>query len=72
MFSCSISKSAVTGGVEEINGMCILSQNIINEKIYLALWFWFMILFVIVGLQLVLRLATIGKLNMSLNTQYLN
>jgi len=58
--SCSISKSAVTGGVEEINGMCILSQNIINEKIYLALWFWFMILFVIVGLQLVLRLATIA------------
>jgi len=58
--SCTIMKGAVTGTAEPTNGMCILSQNIINEKIYLALWFWFMILFVIVGLQFFLRLATIA------------
>jgi len=58
--SCTISKGSITGAVEETNGMCILSQNIMNEKIFLALWFWFMILFVIVGLQFFLRLATIA------------
>ena len=49
--SCTLQQVGVTGAGKKINGMCILSQNIINEKIYLALWFWYMFLFMMCGLQ---------------------
>ena len=33
-----------TGGEgENITGFCILSQNIINQKMYLILWFWYIL-----------------------------
>ena len=31
------------GGKENISGFCILSQNIINQKMYLVLWFWYIL-----------------------------
>ena len=51
---------APAGGVNEINGLCILSQNIINEKIFLALWFWYVSLMVISSTFFVYRLSTIA------------
>ena len=31
------------GGGSTDNGICILSQNIINQKMYLILWFWYIL-----------------------------
>ena len=38
--SCDIPNVGAAGGEQIHNGLCVLTQNIINEKIYLVLWFW--------------------------------
>ena len=50
----------VNGKVKQASGMCILSQNIINEKIFFALWFWYIFLFMVCGLQVVYRAVIIA------------
>ena len=42
--SCSIPVVGAAGESQSHNGICVLTQNIINEKIYLLLWFWFIFL----------------------------
>ena len=48
-----------SGTVEKFDGLCILPLNIINEKIYCFLWFWFVIIAVLTGVQMIYRLVTI-------------
>ncbi len=40
--------------------MCVLALNIINEKIYVFLWFWFIILAVLTSLYLLYVLGVIA------------
>ena len=37
-----------------------MSQNIINEKVYLFLWFWFVLLGVASGIQLIFEIAVLS------------
>ena len=49
----------MTGTDQDTNGMCILSQNVINEKVYFVLWFWYMFLFHVCAWQLLYRIVPI-------------
>ena len=44
--------------------MCVLALNIINEKIYITLWFWFIILAILTAVYMlyVLSMVTIPSL----------
>ena len=44
---CSMSYHGVSGNIENNSGMCTLPINIINEKIYLVLWVWFVCISII-------------------------
>ena len=41
---CNFFKYGASGSVERHDGLCVLPLNIINEKIYIFLWFWFILL----------------------------
>jgi hypothetical protein len=53
---CTFHKFGPSGTVEKFDGLCVLPLNIINEKIYVFLWFWFIIVAAISGIQLIYRL----------------
>ena len=61
MTKCTFHKFGPSGTVQKFDGLCVLPLNIINEKIYVFLWFWFIVLTVITGLQMLYRLAVIGS-----------
>ncbi len=44
MTKCTFHKFGATGEVEKLDALCILPLNIVNEKIYIFIWFWFLIL----------------------------
>lgn len=57
--SCDIKYVSASKQIQKINGLCILSQNIINEKVFLVLWFWYVILMVVTSIFFIYRIATI-------------
>ena len=57
---CTFHKYGPSGTIERHDAMCVLALNIINEKIYVALWFWFIILAVLTALYLLYVLAVIS------------
>lgn len=72
---CTFNKFGPSGTIEKFDGLCILSLNIINEKvdsfyfppaeyflfcqIYVLLWFWFVFLSTVSAIQLIWRILSI-------------
>jgi len=56
---CNFHKFGPSGNLINYDVMCVLALNIINEKIYTFLWFWFIIMAILGGLALVYRLVVI-------------
>lgn len=56
MTKCTFHRYGSSGDVQKHDALCILPLNIVNEKIYIFLWFWFVFLAIITGAVLVYRL----------------
>ena len=56
---CTFHQYGPSGTIQEVDGLCILSLNIINEKIYIMLWFWFVFLSTVSAIQMVWRILSI-------------
>lgn len=52
---CTFFKFGPSGTVERFDGLCVLPLNIINEKIYVFLWFWFLFVVIMTGLMMIFR-----------------
>lgn len=59
MTKCTFHRYGSSGDVQRHDALCILPLNIVNEKIYVFLWFWFVFLAIITGALLVYRLFVI-------------
>ena len=56
--SCDVPNVGAAGGTQNANGLCILSQNIINEKMYLFIWFYMVLLIFISVPYFMFRICT--------------
>lgn len=61
---CNFFKYGPSGTIQNIDVMCILVQNVLNEKIYLFLWVWFFILAVLSAFALVYRIIILTQITM--------
>ena len=55
MTKCTFHKFGTSGEVEKHDALCLLPLNIVNEKVYIFLWFWFILLTVLSFLVIVYR-----------------
>ena len=57
--SCSVPNFGAGGGIQMLNGMCVLTQNIINQKMYLVIWFYMVFLILIFPICIFYRVLTL-------------
>ena len=55
--SCDFKHGGITGGPDSKNHLCVLAPNALSEKIFVILWFWYIMLFLITSLNLILIIS---------------
>jgi hypothetical protein len=63
--ACYIRIGATTGSIDRSNYLCILSNNLFNQKYFLALWLWWLALAIISVIGIIYRLARIAVPDLS-------
>ncbi|CAM1299206.1 Inx2 (predicted) [Pycnogonum litorale] len=56
---CTFHKFGPSGDIQRHDALCVLTINVINEKVYVFLWFWFVILAILSISSVVYRLLLI-------------
>jgi len=67
---CRFSRYGPSGSLQTSDALCVLPLNIINEKIYIFLYFWFVFLASVSAAWLLYRLATIISSELRINVIY--
>jgi len=57
---CQFNRHGPGGGIQNHDALCLLPLNIVNEKIYLFMWIWLIVLGVASGLAVLYRLVCIS------------
>jgi hypothetical protein len=52
---CTFFRYGPGNGIETLDALCILPLNVVNEKTYIYLWFWYIVLAVASGVVVVIR-----------------
>lgn len=58
MTKCTFHRFGSSGDVQRYDALCILPLNIVNEKIYIVMWFWFVFLALVTFVWLIFRFVT--------------
>ena len=66
-FQCRFNKYGPSGSIQTHDALCVLPINIINEKIYIFLYFWFVFLGAVSAAWLLYRLLTIFSKDLRVN-----
>lgn len=56
---CDFFKYGQSGSIQHHDVLCIMALNVINEKIYVILWFWYCIMLVVSICGLIWRIITL-------------
>ncbi|XP_053971103.1 innexin inx3 [Hylaeus volcanicus] len=56
---CTFHKFGSSGTIQKLDALCVLALNILNEKIYIFLWFWFILLAALSGVALLYSMAVV-------------
>ncbi|XP_022182075.1 innexin inx2-like [Myzus persicae] len=56
---CTFEKYGTSGSIQKLDGLCLLPLNVVNEKIYVFLWFWFLFIAMLSSFNLVYRTAVL-------------
>ncbi|KAG8191997.1 hypothetical protein JTE90_001733 [Oedothorax gibbosus] len=56
MTKCQFYDFGSSGDVQRVDALCILPLNVLNEKIFIFLWFWMVLLLVLTGVTVFFRL----------------
>lgn len=59
MTKCNFYKYGQSGSIQRHDALCVMALNVVHEKIYVFLWFWFVVMLFVTAGSIVWRLMTL-------------